>query len=80
LDFLHDDDEKLKHKRGTTQGVKGASDAEKGEVDASTEAKRKTILAIQPLMSIFSADMLSKANRVNQEVSAKIAKIKAMQE
>ena len=31
-------------------------------------------------MSIFSGDMLAKANKVNQEVSDKIAKIKAMQE
>ena len=30
-------------------------------------------------MSIFSAEMIAKANRVNQEVSDKIAKIKAMQ-
>jgi len=35
---------------------------------------------IQPLMSIFSGEMLARANRVNKEVSDKIAKIKAMQE
>ena len=29
-------------------------------------------------MSIFNGEMLDKANRVNQEVSDKIAKIKAM--
>ena len=31
-------------------------------------------------MSLFSGDMLAKANKVNQDVSDKIAKIKAMQE
>jgi len=35
---------------------------------------------IQPLMSIFPTEMLAKANKVNQEVSEKIAKIKAMQQ
>ena len=31
-------------------------------------------------MSIFPTEMLAKANKVNQEVSDKIAKIKAMQQ
>ena len=43
----------------------------------STELKDK-IGSIQPLMSIFSKETLAKANKVNQEVSEKIAKIKAM--
>ena len=44
------------------------------------DVKAKKFEKIQPLMSIFSGDMLAKANKVNQEVSDKIAKIKAMQE
>ena len=42
--------------------------------------KYKRIESVKPLMSIFNGEMLDKANRVNQEVSDKIAKIKAMQE
>ena len=35
---------------------------------------------IQPLKSIFSGDMLANVNKVSQEVSDRIAKIKAMKE
>ena len=42
--------------------------------------KYRRIEAVKPLLSIFSGDMLERANRVNAEVSEKIAKIKAMQE
>ena len=49
-------------------------------VNTSMSKNTNKIDHIQPIMSLFSGEMLAKANKVNQEVSDRIAKIKAMKE
>ena len=57
-----------------------AGQDENGNFSQSFDTSQSKVEKIKPILPIFSSDMLAKANKVNQEVSDKIAKIKAMQE
>ena len=66
--------------RATLTGKKLDASSNFNSVNTSTLKAASKIDQIGPIMSIFNGEMLAKANKVNQEVSDRLAKIKAMRD